>query len=55
MDKLITKYGDHYCRQMGNFEFPYEGVTFQILQDFNNWTINAFHDGFEAIVIFSQE
>ena len=55
MEKLITKYGNNYCHQMGNFDFPFKEVTFQLLQDFNNWTINAFHDGFEQIIIFSKE
>ena len=55
MSELRTKYPTHYCREMGNFDFTYEEVTFEVLKDFNNWVLNAFHDGVEAVVIFSRE
>lgn len=55
MKKLLEKYPKHYCRQMGNFDFIYEELTFEILQDFNGWKQTAMFDGNEAFIIFYQD
>jgi len=52
IEQLIEKYGKHYSREMGNFDFNYEEITFEIMKDFNQYKMNAFHDGEENVVIF---
>jgi hypothetical protein len=54
-ESLKSKYARHYSREMGNFDFQYEEITFEILLDFNNWKQNAFMDGEEKVVIFYQD
>lgn len=52
---LIQKYSKHFSTEMGNFDFNYEEITFEIMQDFNQYKMNAFNDGEENVIIFYKE
>lgn len=55
-ENLIAKYSRNYDLHMGNFDFLYSQITYQILEDFSEWAhIGYISEDDHQVILFTQD